>query len=178
MFSMRMYQDLSRELNDEIKQKQTNQNKQKLKIQRSKKQQIKEAEETNPYWVWCEFNGWERESWRCYYTNVTAEMQKLIQEIIAKAHQSQENHQTEEYSPHQFCRGFFVCAGCTKFSFEKCRGLAEAIETKINTSNGGYRLFHRKGDILTMEELHTLNAMSNDDIFQYLYKSGQIIKNK
>ena len=87
-----------------------------------------------PYWVWKEINGWERETWRFYFTDVSDEMETVLQSLIRKAHRFNEGHEKTAIT-HQpqvpsgpygamlaLCGPpVIVCTGCTKFKFGKCK---------------------------------------------------------
>lgn len=138
----------------------------------------------NKYWVWTENNGWERETWKTYYKKVTPKMVKLINQIIKKAHKFNEGHEKTAI-PHRpqtvspmylaFCGPPpIVCAGCTKFSFQKCNLSKKEINKKIKNSDGGYMDYHMGIYTLDIEQLKKIAAKSDEEVFNSLYKQGGI----
>jgi len=150
--------------------------------QKQKADQRQKRLTLHPYWVWTEVNGWERETWKFYFTDVTPETEALLQSLIKRAHKSNEGHEktaiTHRSQPVDpiaamlGCRSVIVCTGCTKFKFCKCKLTKAQVEKLIDEDEGGYMSGHSLAGTPDLDELNKWGKMSDEDIFQQLYKGG------
>jgi hypothetical protein len=166
----------TKEQKEEMKQKELEEER-KAKAEQKRKRIAK-----YPYWVWTEVNGWENETWKFYFTDVTPEMEKVLQSLITKAHRSNDGHEKTAIThrprtadPVAALLGIkpvIVCCGCTKFLFRKCKFSKSKVQELMDEDEGGYMSGHSLGGTLDLDQLKRWDQMSDEDIFQQLYKGG------